>query len=300
MKKKLFSIVAIWGLLNLLGCSDDDHKYPMPTGLDQNSVFAKPEIGAVKLKWTVPADSNYYYVKVTYTLPESGKQCTRLASVYSDTMLVDNLLKRYGDIRFTLQPCNRAGEGSQSCTVTAQALPAKKQIQTDKSKVVLDGKLLYTDAQESSEGPIANLVDGNNDTYFHMNWSNNPQPLPHYIVVDLGEEKALSTFSFSYVCRDNANRDNPKEIDILGSNTFDKNNYDEAQTTLLASVKDLPNTKAASYDSDVIKSGESYRYIWFKVKSGTRGRKWIALAELSISKVIIETYDPETGETTTE
>lgn len=302
MKRILFSIVVIWGLFNLLGCSDDEHGYPMPTGLDQSSVSAEPESGAVKLKWVVPAESNYYYVKVTYTLPESGKQCIRMASVYSDTMLVDNLYKRYGDIRFTLQPCNRSGEGAQSCTVTAQALPAAKRIiNVEKGKIplVLEPSQLYTDSQESREGPIKNLVDGNRSTYFHMSWSK-PSPFPHYIVVDLGEGKGLYAFYFSYVCRNNPNKDNPKEIDILGSNTFDNMNYDESQTTLLASLKDLPNTIAASYESNAIKSDESYRYIWFKVKSATSKKNWIALAELSITKGIMTVYDPETGETTAE
>ena len=119
-------------------------------------------------------------------------------------------------------------------------------------------------------------------------------------MVDLGEENALSTFLFSYVCRDNNNKDNPKEMDILGSNTFDGKNYDESQTTLLASLSNLPNTKAASYESDIIKAGASYRYLWFKVKSSTSGSNWIALAELGLSKVIVKTYDPETGETTIE
>lgn len=98
-------------------------------------------------------------------------------------------------------------------------MPAPKQIKTDRSDVTLSAKQLYTDDQESSEGPIANLIDGKNDTYFHMSWSS-PTPFPHYIVVDLGEENALSTFLFSYVCRDNNNKDNPKEMDILGSNTL--------------------------------------------------------------------------------
>ena len=98
-------------------------------------------------------------------------------------------------------------------------------------------------------------------------------------MVDLGEENALSTFLFSYVCRDNNNKDNPKEMDILGSNTFDGKNYDESQTTLLASLSNLPNTKAASYESDIIKAGASYRYLWFKVKSSTSGSNWIALTE---------------------
>ena len=287
MKKILLGLCAILGLINMTGCSSDE-KYPMPTTIDQNSLSAEAKAGAIKLKWTVPADSNYYYVKVTYTLPEDGKKCLRLASVKSDTMLVDNLLHRYGDIDFTLQPCNRAGEGSQSCSITARALPAPKQIKTDRSDVTLSTKQLYTDDQESSEGPIANL-----------SWSS-PTPFPHYIVVDLGEENALSTFLFSYVCRDNNNKDNPKEMDILGSNTFDGKNYDESQTTLLASLSDLPNTKAASYESDIIKAGASYRYLWFKVKSSTSGSNWIALAELALSKVIVKTYDPETGETTIE
>lgn len=46
----------------------------MPTTIDQNSLSAEAKAGAIKLKWTVPADSNYYYVKVTYTLPEDGKK----------------------------------------------------------------------------------------------------------------------------------------------------------------------------------------------------------------------------------
>ena len=116
MKKILLGLCVILGLINMIGCSSDE-KYPMPTSIDQNSLSAEAKAGAIKLKWTVPADSNYYYVKVTYTLPEDGKKCMRLASVNSDTMLVDNLLHRYGDINFTLQPCNRAGEASQSCSI---------------------------------------------------------------------------------------------------------------------------------------------------------------------------------------
>ena len=159
MKKILLGLCVILGLINMIGCSSDE-KYPMPTSIDQNSLSAEAKAGAIKLKWTVPADSNYYYVKVTYTLPEDGKKCMRLASVNSDTMLVDNLLHRYGDINFTLQPCNRAGEASQSCSIMAQALPALKQIKTDRNPITLSAKQLYTDDQESSEGPIANLVEG--------------------------------------------------------------------------------------------------------------------------------------------
>ena len=82
MKKILLGLCVILGLINMIGCSSDE-KYPMPTSIDQNSLSAEAKAGAIKLKWTVPADSNYYYVKVTYTLPEDGKKCMRLASVNS-------------------------------------------------------------------------------------------------------------------------------------------------------------------------------------------------------------------------
>ena len=85
MKKILLGLCVILGLINMIGCSSDE-KYPMPTSIDQNSLSAEAKAGAIKLKWTVPADSNYYYVKVTYTLPEDGKKCMRLASVNSDNI----------------------------------------------------------------------------------------------------------------------------------------------------------------------------------------------------------------------
>jgi uncharacterized lipoprotein len=75
MKKILLGLCVILGLINMIGCSSDE-KYPMPTSIDQNSLSAEAKAGAIKLKWTVPVDSNYYYVKVTYTLPEDGKKCT--------------------------------------------------------------------------------------------------------------------------------------------------------------------------------------------------------------------------------
>ena len=60
MKKILLGLCVILGLINMIGCSSEE-KYPMPTSIDQNSLSAEAKAGAIKLKWTVPADSNYYY-----------------------------------------------------------------------------------------------------------------------------------------------------------------------------------------------------------------------------------------------
>ena len=274
MKKILsYIIMGILGVTVFTACSDDE-SYPTPTALDASTLSYEAKAGAVKLKWKIPENANYKYIKVTYTLPESGKECLRLASVYSDTILVDNLLKRYGDIVFTLQPCSADGNGGEICSITAQAAAA-------------------------SEGPLKNLFDGStaSDNYFHMSWSAST-PFPHYIVVDLKEE--TNFFSFTYTARDNANCDNPKEMDILVSKELvgSKPDYvNETGTTKLASLSELPGTRKASYMSDRISSDETFRYVWFKVLSATSGSNWIALSELALKQVTTTIYDPETGET---
>ena len=51
-----------------------------------------------------------------------------------------------------------------------------------------------------------------------------------------------------------------------------------------------------SYTSDNFITEGSYRYIWFEVTSSYSGSNWIALAELSITELETEIYDPEAEE----
>ncbi|MEY8611598.1 DUF4959 domain-containing protein [Parabacteroides segnis] len=296
MKKNIFYLIAgISGWLSFASCSDNDNGYPTPTAIEQSSITSKSGPGNVTLYWDVPADSNYYYVQVKYMLPNAADEYIRLASVYSDSIAIDGLLKRYGNINFTLQPFSKDGKGGETCSIAAEAGSAPKEVViTGKTEAIaLTAEQLFTDNQETSEGPIANLVDGDKSTYFHMSWSA-PTAFPHYIVIDL--KKDIYACTFSYTGRDNANKDNPGTMDILVSNTFDGSNYDLSQTTLLSSLSDLPGDKAASYISGVIKSDQAFRYLWLKVKSSTSGSNWIALAELSITEQLTTVRDPEAEE----
>ncbi|WGU70496.1 discoidin domain-containing protein [Capnocytophaga canimorsus] len=65
----------------------------------------------------------------------------------------------------------------------------------DNHKITLSENMLSTNAQEQSEGPIRNLIDGNAGTYFHSNWSN-PGAInqPHYIQVSLNESVKKNCF----------------------------------------------------------------------------------------------------------
>ena len=82
MKKILsYIIMGILGVTVFTACSDDE-SYPTPTALDASTLSYEAKAGAVKLKWKIPENANYKYIKVTYTLPESGKECLRHKTMY--------------------------------------------------------------------------------------------------------------------------------------------------------------------------------------------------------------------------
>lgn len=307
MKKNLlYLIITIFGVSGLTACSESEGDYPAPTPLAQESIKATPDHGKITLTWEVPTDANYYYVKVQYTLPESGKQCTRLVSVHNNTIIIDNLLARFGDIEFTLQPFSKEGQGGEICKVTAKADNAPKTVVLNGKQEVVPLSLsqLAVNSLQVGDGSLAELVDGNKLTYYHGNWGS-PTPLPHYIVVDLKRE--VYAFSFFYAARNNGNRSNPKDIEVWGSNKFpgtlggqSNTGFDttEAEATLLTTLNGLPDTQAAEYTSAPIKGTQSFRYVWLKITGITNGKAFIALSELTMTDHKTSTFDPETGETT--
>lgn len=307
MKRNLlYLLMVLFGLSGFTACSDSDEDYPAPTPLVQETVKATPDEGKITLTWDIPADANYYYVKIQYTLPESGKLCTRLASVNSNTVTIDNLLARFGDIEFTLQPFSKDGKGGEICKITSRADNAPKSVVLNGKQEVVPLSLsqLAVNSLEVGDGALADLVDGNKATYYHGSWSS-PIPLPHYIVVDL--KKDVYAFNFFYATRNNANKSNPKDMEIWGSQSFpgtmggqSDTGFDttEADATLLTTLSGLPGTQAAEYTSAPIIGTQPFRYVWFKVKTVTSGQSFIALSELTVTEHKTSIYDPETGKTT--
>lgn len=127
---------------------------------------------------------------------------------------------------------------------------------------------LYTNAQEASEGPIANLLDGNNATFFHTRWSDNgasDDGMPHSITIDLGGN-SISAFGFNYVTRSGAANDYPAEISVQGSN-------DGVEFEEIAYVTGLPKGDAKSYASEPIEAQQDYSYLRFEVTKTSTDRK---------------------------
>ena len=130
------------------------------------------------------------------------------------------------------------------------------------------------------------LFDGNPNTIFHSEYGNKqtPDELDHYLRVDMGEG-GVGKFKFTYITRNLENNNNvsPKTIVVEGSNSAD-GEYAE-----IATITNLPGTKATVYTSDVLGSKETlYRYIRYRVTethsgSTDNGHPYFAIAEFGMS-----------------
>lgn len=292
MKKLFYFILGVV----FISCSETSNE-PLPIDIDYSSIKTESKPGAIRFQWSTPDDANYKYVKLSYVIPDGRKECVRLASKYADTLLVDHLLNRYGELEFDFQVFTAGGQGGSIHKVKASALPAEKMTKVDKSSILVDKAHVWTDSEQADDGPLKNLVDGDPATFFHMRWQS-ATDYPHYIVIDM--QKEIRSLQFSYQCRNHGNKDNPKSINVYGSNEFDGKKFvpSDFSSWKLSELRNLPDTKAALFQSETIVSDKSFRYVWLEITESTSGKWWVALAELSLYKIKMSSYDPETGETT--
>lgn len=121
----------------------------------------------------------------------------------------------------------------------------------------------YTsNAQQTTEGSIEALLDGNASTYFHSRYSGTFVDAYHHLQADL----TTATKSIRFYLRKRNNNNRPTEIQVLGSN----NGTDFTEITTISSG--LPTDASVDdYYSGVIQSETAYRYYRFVVKSTNTG-----------------------------
>ena len=167
------------------------------------------------------------------------------------------------------------------------------------SNILTSADQLSTNKQETSEGPISNMVDGDKNTYFHSTWNaNNEDKAYAYLQIDLkGVHKDLL---LDYTKRYNftGNKGYPIQFHVFATNTPN----DEE------SWKDCGYSNFLRYYNDnkqngqtIVRLGGDYQYVRLQVeKTGgmnkSKGNLYFALGELAIYPVTNYKEAPYTKE----
>lgn len=320
MKLK-YLIMGLSALVSV-SCSDDDGTSPM--ALDTTSIKAITGPGKVTFTWNIPDEADYYYVRIKYTNPDSGERIMKSASIYSNSLVFDNLLARYGEIEYEICTVLKDGTVSQPYYTNVQCDPAEViPTKTGEKEVELKDNGIWGTKAEATDGPYpaSNLIDDSFATFFHTSWTGsyweyvdsdgtvarvdatwNQVGPPIYIVVDTFRTD-IEHFRFSYTCRDDGNIANPTAMDVYVSDSFDCTDIDETNPAYNARLiksyvdGDLPTSIAATFNSETLKAdNEPFRYIWFKVNSINKNLSFLAMSNLDIIEEFWTVYDPEAVE----
>lgn len=297
----LYACASAWVCFTYIGCQKDDLG-PLPVNIDASSLATESREGAVKISWKIPEAANYEYIRVTYQHPGTGKEHRRLASVYADHIVIDNLLKRYGPIAFKLVPLTAWGREGEVRTVTAEALALPKitkiVTQSKKQMTVDPTQIWASNPQNDQEGRVANLVDNDYNTILHFSWSS-PKPFPHYIVMKMPDP--VETVSFFLKNRTHANNNNrPKSMNLWVSAAFDGKTFHPADFSAhkVAEFRGMPQGSGTEIVSPGYILPSEMQYVWFEVIEPHGNQQWFSVAEIKLYRYKVEVYDPETGETT--
>lgn len=291
MKSIKYLLAALLGMVVFSSCDDNlaEQEYVgyagMPKTIDAASITSEALPGSIKLKWTVPADSSYSYMKISYVNPADQQTVTHVVSIYTDSLLIENTLKKYGDYTFTFQAFNDKNEAGIPVTIKAQSglLPATVTYEKG-DKVELTADQLSTDNQEPTEGPIKNLIDGNLNNFFHTRWSSPQNPLPQYIQIDFREQHQV--FMFWYRNR-NGSQVGPENMDVKVSSDG------ETWETVTSILSGLPSASKAEYTSEGLDAGKPFTHIRFVVTKTYGDKKYFNMAELAFYDAVKVVYDPE-------
>ena len=226
-------------------------------------------------------------------ISESSNNDSELINAY------DSLSTAYKQIHYALADMKDYSKmyfaplSSLSAEVSKQITPDYSPListYTAGSNILTDKSQLSTNAQETTEGDISNLVDGNKDTYFHSTWSAaNTDSSYAYLQIDL--KSAYQNLLLDYTKRYNftANNGFPTQIHVFGTNTPNEEDSwtDCGYTTTLQYTEDNNQSGKA-----IIKLGGNYQYVRLQVEATggmqrTNGNLFFALSELGIRPITV-------------
>lgn len=290
--KQIYIILSVFAIITLMSCDKNFDRLAEPDEFQTapsvvSNVTSEALPGQIELNWEVPADKNFYFLRISYYDHLTKTDKSVLASNGTTSIVVDDTRARYGDYEFKFQTFNRKNQGSEVMTVKARSGAAPITETITRKKVELNEAQLSTKHQEPSEGPIKNLIDGNVNTFFHTRWSSPQQPMPHDIQINLNEP--LENFQF-YTQNRNGSQEAPAVVEVQISN--DGTNWETIETIEAG----IPSGGSAEYTSAVFRPGKTFRHFRYNVLRTQNSRNYFNLAEFALYDVTINIYNPETDE----
>ena len=292
------------GLLLLLSGCNDTTQYgirrpdsaPAPGSI--SAISADNSVpGQITLRWSNDMSSGQetLYTKVTYFDPYLNKDVVK--NVTATEILIPGTYVAAGEYTFTLTPVNAALQEGASQTITARSTPIAPVVTSSVTPIPLTVDMLGTNAQEPSEGPIENAVDGNTGTFFHSAWSIGVDGY-HNFSVTLPEYP--SVVRLYVIPRSGKTNDTPRDVELwygdgekwtdAGAYFFDKAESDTSKSYIRA-------------DESVAET-ETYKRVDLQVPAGTKtilfenlanqgGSNWFNFSEIGLEEVKYVVYDAE-------
>lgn len=269
-------------LANISCSSDEDGITPA----EITNLTAESTSGRIVLRWDTPEDAGIRYIEVNYYDPLQKKDVMRTASIYADSIEIPDTRKKFGEYQFSVQTVSPTGDKSAVQTISKVSEPALPTFVS--TQIALTAADLSTNAQEPTEGPIANLLDGNTGTFFHTAWSVNI-PAPHWMQVNLKEE-ITGSYKFYYAPRNNGNN-KPTDFDLMGStdgtNWFLIRNFTK-------DADGLPVTSTGTFTSKIYNAPQPFSQIRMVVNATNTSSIFWTMSEFKFYSVSVT--DPEAAD----
>ena len=134
-----------------------------------------------------------------------------------------------------------------------------------------DGCVVYrTNSEETGNADHAkeNAADGDPNTYWHTNWYDDGASHPHYISIDLGQEREL--VGFSYLGRQEGTTGMVKDYVLFG--------WNGSEWIELARGEFLKSTLKQTVEFEKF----TCRYLYFRAISEVDGKRWASVAEFTV------------------
>lgn len=287
MKKILVLIIAA-AAMGLYGCKEELE--PVAPA-EITNLNAEPMVGAIRLSWSNPEEGDFFYAQVQYVDPLTEELKKVNVSHFANEYLLDGLFSKNGAYTFRVYSVSSTGTFSTNyaeATATAMRVPPVM-TPTTPVAVPLTVDMLSSNASDPTEGNLADIIDGDSDTFWHSNW-HATVAYPNYIQIELGEEVQGVKIGIT-----NRNRVGYtiNEAEILGSN-------DEGENwTLLGSIPagNIPDIASGVYETPSLSvfptTGQTFSTIRLNVKSAVGENAFWCLSELELWKISYEVFDPE-------